>query len=71
MTIYFPFSVTIRKEENTYISICPEADIVCRGGESIEEAVTNLKKEVEQFLGGKNCPGGDFRKLYITKKFFY
>lgn len=63
MTIYFPFSVTIRKEENTYISICPEADIVCRGGESIEEAVTNLKKEVEQFLGGEELPRGGFSKI--------
>ena len=62
MTIYFPFSVTIRKEENTYISICPEADIVCRG-ESIEDAVTNLIKEVEQFLG-EELPWGFSKIVY-------
>ncbi len=62
MTIYFPFSATIRKEENTYISICPEADIVCRG-ESIEEAVTNLKKEVEQFLE-EELPRGFSKIVY-------
>lgn len=50
MTILFPFSATILKEKNTYISICPEADVICRG-ETIEEAVANLKKEVEKFLG--------------------
>jgi len=50
MTIWFPFSATIRQEEGFYISICPEADIISKGT-TIEEAIGNLKKEVEKFLG--------------------
>lgn len=50
MTIWFPFSATIIREEKTFVSICPEADLTCKG-ETVEEAVSNLKKEVERFLG--------------------
>jgi len=56
MTIWFPFSATIRQEDNFYISICPEADIICKGT-TIEEAVENLKEEVETFLGEKLSQG--------------
>ncbi len=71
----FPFSATILKEMdmqegnvqegnvqegNTYVSICPEADIICRG-KTVEEAVANLKKEVEKFLG-EELPEG-FSKI--------
>ncbi len=52
MTIWFPFSATIRQEEGFYISICPEADIISKGT-TIEEAIGNLEKEVEKFLGEK------------------
>lgn len=52
MTIFFPFSATIRQENGFYISICPEADIICKGI-TIEEAIENLKEEVEEFLGEK------------------
>jgi predicted RNase H-like HicB family nuclease len=62
MTIWFPFSVTIRKEEDSYISICPEADIICRG-KTIEEATENLKKEVEKFLG-EELPQGFSKIVY-------
>jgi predicted RNase H-like HicB family nuclease len=62
MTIWFPFSVTIRKEEDSYISICPEADIICRG-KTIEEATANLKKEVEKFLG-EELPQGFSKIVY-------
>lgn len=50
MTIWFPFSATILQEGNSYVSICPEADVICKG-ETVEEAIKNLKKEVEKFLG--------------------
>ena len=43
MTIFFPFSATIRQEEDFYISICPEADIICKGI-TIEEAIEKGKK---------------------------
>ncbi|AKB49684.1 hypothetical protein MSBRW_0431 [Methanosarcina barkeri str. Wiesmoor] len=56
MTIFFPFSATIRYEESFFISICPEADIICKGI-TIEEAIENLKKEVEKFLGEELSQG--------------
>ncbi len=56
MTIFFPFSATIRQENGFYISICPEADIICKGI-TIDEAIENLKKEVERFLGEELSPG--------------
>lgn len=62
MTIWFPFSATIRKEKNSYVSICPEADVICRG-ETSEEAIANLKKEVEKFLG-EELPQGFSKIVY-------
>ncbi|HWQ47784.1 MAG TPA: hypothetical protein VN414_02340 [Methanosarcina sp.] len=56
MTIWFPFSATILQEEGFYISICPEADIISKGI-TIEEAIGNLKKEVEKFLGEELSQG--------------
>ncbi len=56
MTILFPFSATIRQEEGLYISICPEADIICKGN-TIEEAIENLKDTVEKFLGEELSQG--------------
>ncbi|MDD2613316.1 MAG: hypothetical protein PHH67_03760 [Methanosarcina sp.] len=50
MAIWFPFSATISQEEGFYVSICPEADIMCKGN-TIEEAIENLKEEMEKFLG--------------------
>lgn len=56
MTIWFPFSATIRQERDFYVSICPEADIICKG-KTIEEAIENLKEEVEKFLGEELSQG--------------
>ena len=63
MTIWFPFSATIRQEEGFYISICPEADIICKGI-TIEEAIENLKK-VEKFLGEELSQG--FSKIIFYR----
>lgn len=52
MAIYFPFSATVLKKEALYISICPEADIIC-AGQTVEEALEELKREVGKFLGEK------------------
>ncbi|AKB13529.1 hypothetical protein MTHERMMSTA1_16550 [Methanosarcina thermophila MST-A1] len=56
MAIWFPFSATIRQEQDFFVSICPEADIICKGN-TIEEAIENLKKEVEKFLGEELSQG--------------
>jgi hypothetical protein len=50
MAIHFPFSATALEKENLYISICPEADIICEG-QTVEEALGELKREVEKFFG--------------------
>ena len=62
MKIWFPFSATILKEGNFFISICPEADVTCKG-ETVEEAIKNLKKEIEKFLG-EELPQGFSRIVY-------
>ena len=56
MKIWFPFSATVLQEGNFYVSICPETDIICKG-KTVEEAIENLKKEVEKFLGGELSNG--------------
>ena len=56
MAIWFPFSATISQEEGFYVSICPEADIICKGN-TIEEAIENLKEEMEKFLGEELSQG--------------
>ena len=62
MKIWFPFSATILGEDDIYLSICPEADIICKG-ETVEEAIENLKKEVEKFLG-EELPLGFSKIVY-------
>ncbi|AKJ40276.1 hypothetical protein [Methanosarcina barkeri] len=56
MAIFFPFSATIHQENGLYTSICPEADIICKGI-TVEEAIENLKNEVEKFLGEELSQG--------------
>jgi predicted RNase H-like HicB family nuclease len=43
------FTVIIEKEDNGYVSLCPELDIASQG-DSIEEAKENLKEAIELFL---------------------
>ncbi|MGA9189202.1 MAG: hypothetical protein WB014_11760 [Methanosarcina sp.] len=62
MKIWFPFSATILQEGNFYVSICPETDIICKG-KTVEEAIENLKKEVEKFLG-EELPNGFSKIVY-------
>jgi predicted RNase H-like HicB family nuclease len=62
MKIWFPFSATILQEGNLYVSICPEADIICKG-ETVQEAIESLKKEVEKFLG-EELPQGFSKIVY-------
>lgn len=38
----------IHKEDNVYVSLCPELDIASQG-ESVEQAKANLKEAVELF----------------------
>lgn len=43
------FTAVLHKEDDWYVSLCPELDIASQGP-SIEEAVSNLKEAVELFL---------------------
>lgn len=65
MTIWFPFSATILQEGNSYVSICPEADVICKA-ETVEKALEKLKEEVEKFLG-EELPHG-FSKIVFYMK---
>ncbi|MBN1940879.1 MAG: type II toxin-antitoxin system HicB family antitoxin [Candidatus Diapherotrites archaeon] len=42
-------SAVISKEENEYVALCPELDVASQG-DSIEEALANLKEAVELYL---------------------
>ena len=43
------FTALIEKEDDMYVSLCPEVDIASQG-KTIEEAKSNLKEAVELFL---------------------
>ena len=43
------FTAVIQKEENWYVAECPEVGTVSQG-ESIEEAIANLKEATELYL---------------------
>ena len=43
------FTAVLHKEDDWYVSLCPELDIASQGP-SIEESLANLKEAVELFL---------------------
>ena len=45
----YNFTVIIEREDDMYVSLCPELDLASQG-KSIEEARDNLKEAVELFL---------------------
>lgn len=45
----YKFSATIHKEEDWYVSWCPELDVASQG-KSVEEALDNLREAVELYL---------------------
>lgn len=49
MNIKRNFTAIIEKEDNMYVSLCPELDIASQGN-SVEEASSNLKEAIELFL---------------------
>lgn len=46
---YKQLTAIIHKEDDVYVSLCPELDIASQG-ENIEEAKGNLKEAVELFF---------------------
>jgi predicted RNase H-like HicB family nuclease len=49
MTKTFQFTALIEREGEGYVSLCPEFDIASQG-DTVEEAVANLKEAVELFF---------------------
>ena len=45
----YRFSAIIQKEGKWYVSWCPELDVASQG-ETIEEAIENLKEAIELYL---------------------
>jgi len=45
-------SAVISKEEGEYVALCPELDVASQGN-SIEDALANLKEAVELYLEDK------------------
>ena len=43
------FTAIIEKEDNMYVALCPEVDVVSQGN-TIEEARNNLQEAIELFL---------------------
>ncbi len=43
------FTAILEREEDAYVSLCPELDIASQGG-TVEEALANLKEAVDLFL---------------------
>jgi predicted RNase H-like HicB family nuclease len=58
------FSAVITKEEKFYVALCPELDIASQG-ESIEEAIRNLKEAISLYLEDEDAkiPKTDTRPL--------
>ncbi len=51
----YKFSALLHKEDEWYVSWCPELDIASQG-KSVEEAVVNLKEAVELYLEDADVP---------------
>ena len=59
------FTAVIHKEEDLYVAQCPEVGTVSQG-ESIEDAIANLKEATELYLEEFPLPGDN---LPITTTF--
>ena len=49
MKIIQNFTAIIEKEDNEFVSLCPELDIASQGS-TVEEAKANLKEAIELFF---------------------
>ena len=57
------FTAVLHREENLYVAECPEAGTVSQG-ETIDEAVSNLKEATELYL--EEFPIKEKRKTWMT-----
>ena len=57
------FTAVLHKEEDTYVAECPEVGTVSQGN-TIDEAVSNLKEATELYL--EEFPVKEKRKTWLT-----
>ena len=65
----FQFTAVIEKENEGYISLCPELDIASQG-DTVEEASANLKEAVELFFehaSGKEITQRLHEDVFVTR----
>lgn len=63
------FTAIIEKEDDIYVSLCPELDIASQGN-SVEQAKQNLKEAIEMFLEDASATEVQERlhsELFITQ----
>jgi predicted RNase H-like HicB family nuclease len=58
------FTAVVEREDDGYVSLCPELDIASQG-DSVEEATANLKEAVELFL--ETAPREEVERRYHTE----
>jgi predicted RNase H-like HicB family nuclease len=63
---YKQLTAIIHKEDDVYVSLCPELDIASQGSD-IEEAKSNLKEAVELFL--ECAPEEEIKRRYFSETY--
>ena len=56
------FTAIIKREDDTYVALCPELDIASQG-ESVSEGRNNLREAIELFLEAASTDETQKRKL--------
>jgi predicted RNase H-like HicB family nuclease len=51
------FTAIIRKDEDYYVALCPEIDVVSQG-KTVDKALKNLKEAVELYIEEMGLPEG-------------
>jgi predicted RNase H-like HicB family nuclease len=62
------FTAMIYRENDGYVSLCPELDVASQG-DSVEEASANLREAVELFIESADASEVDGRlrgEMYVT-----
>ena len=63
------FTALLHREDNGYVALCPELDVVSQGS-TVEEAEHNLREAVELFLASASKAEIDERlhsHVYVTR----
>jgi predicted RNase H-like HicB family nuclease len=61
----YRFLAVVQKEGKWYVSLCPEIDVASQG-ETIEEAIENLKEAIELYLKDEDAQIPAAGQVFIT-----